>query len=104
MARLSLPRTIPFTYQWDETFDVGLDTGTPVDDRDYQVPFDFTGRIAKITVELGETSTTPEAVIRFLGEMQARARDAERAAPGVAPASQPVDSRPRQQCDLPGHR
>ena len=24
---------------WDETFDIGADTGTPVDDADYQVPF-----------------------------------------------------------------
>ena len=28
----------------DETFDVGVDTRTPVDDDDYQVPFRFTAR------------------------------------------------------------
>jgi hypothetical protein len=28
---------IPIILQFDETFDVGADTGTPVDDRDYQV-------------------------------------------------------------------
>ena len=28
----------------DETFDVGRDTRTSVDDRDYQVPFPFTGK------------------------------------------------------------
>jgi arylsulfatase len=37
----------------DETFNVGLDTGTPVDDQDYQVPFRFTGKINKLTVKLG---------------------------------------------------
>lgn len=89
-ARLAIPHTVPFTYQWDETFDVGLDTGTPVDDGDYQVPFAFTGRIGRITFDMGETSTTPEAVIRFFNEMQARARDAERPAPGVTPANQPA--------------
>jgi hypothetical protein len=26
------------TRQIDETFDIGADTGTPIDDRDYQVP------------------------------------------------------------------
>ena len=36
----------------DETFDVGVDTRTPVDDRDYQVPFRFTGKLDKLTVEL----------------------------------------------------
>jgi arylsulfatase len=38
---------------WDETFNVGLDTGTPIDDQDYQVPFRFTGTIGKLTVTLG---------------------------------------------------
>ena len=33
----------------DETFDVGSDTRTPVDDNDYQLPFRFTGNIAKLT-------------------------------------------------------
>ena len=37
----------------DETFDVGVDTRTPVDDKDYQVPFPFTGKIDKLTFKLG---------------------------------------------------
>ena len=48
-----MPRSLPITLPWDETFNVGLDTGTPVDDQDYQVPFRFTGKIAKLTVKLG---------------------------------------------------
>jgi arylsulfatase len=31
---------------WDETFDIGSDTGTSVDDHDYQIPFKFTAKIA----------------------------------------------------------
>ncbi|HWT08255.1 MAG TPA: arylsulfatase [Roseomonas sp.] len=96
VAQRSAPHTIPFTYQWDETFDVGMDTGTPVDDRDYQVPFAFTGRIGRIAFDTGETATTPEAVIRFLSEIQSRARDVERPAPGVAPAEPPVATPPRR--------
>jgi len=46
----------------DETFDVGRDTGTPVDDKDYQVPFAFTGRLVKLTVDLGPTTVTPQAL------------------------------------------
>ena len=38
----------------DETFDVGVDTRTPVDDKDYQVPFRFTGKLDKLTVKLEE--------------------------------------------------
>ena len=37
----------------DETFDVGIDTRTPVDDKDYQVPFRFTGTLDKLTFKLG---------------------------------------------------
>jgi hypothetical protein len=33
----------------DETFDVGVETRTPVDDRDYRVPFRFTGKLNKLT-------------------------------------------------------
>jgi len=37
----------------DETFDVGHDSGTPLGDKDYQVPFRYTGRVGKVTVKLG---------------------------------------------------
>jgi arylsulfatase len=47
-----MPHSLPITLPWDETFNVGLDTGTPVDDQDYQVPFRFTGKIVKLTVKL----------------------------------------------------
>jgi hypothetical protein len=52
VATRKIPHTIPFLLTIDETFDVGLDTRTAVDDEDYQVPFGFTGKIAKLTVEL----------------------------------------------------
>jgi arylsulfatase A-like enzyme len=48
-----MPRSLPIALMWDETFNVGLDTGTPVDDQDYQVPFKFTGKINKLMVKLG---------------------------------------------------
>ncbi|MEO3475943.1 arylsulfatase [Roseomonas sp. CAU 1739] len=95
-ARRTIPQTTPITFAWDETFDVGFDTGTPVDDRDYQVPFNFTGRIAKITFDVGEATVTPEVMIQFLNEIQARARDAERPAPGVAPAAAPAAPAPQR--------
>ena len=44
-----MPKSLPITNAWDETFNVGIDTGTPVDDADYQVPFPFTGKIDKLT-------------------------------------------------------
>jgi arylsulfatase A-like enzyme len=49
----TIPHTIPFLMSIDETFDIGIDTRTSVDDKDYQVPFRFTGKIAKLTIKLG---------------------------------------------------
>ena len=51
VADKKVSHTIPFLMAIDETFDVGVDTRTPVDDEDYQVPFAFTGKIVKVTVE-----------------------------------------------------
>ena len=48
-----MPRSLPVVLPWDETFCVGVDTGTPVDDQDYQVPFRFTGELGKLTVKVG---------------------------------------------------
>ena len=49
----AMAKSVPISIMWCETFNVGLDTGTPVDDKDYQVPFRFTGKISKLTVETG---------------------------------------------------
>jgi len=38
----------------DETFDVGEDTGTPVN-LNYDVPFKFTGQIENVVINLGQT-------------------------------------------------
>jgi hypothetical protein len=65
VAAQTLDHTVPLTMPWDETFDVGSDTGTPVDDQDYQVPFRFTGTIDKLTVSLDEPKLTPTDMQRL---------------------------------------
>ncbi len=67
-------RLQPFIWAWDETFDVGLDAGTSVDDADYQAPFAFTGTLGKITFDLGETSMTSDAIEAMMEEL-AKKRD-----------------------------
>ena len=47
-----MPYTIPFVITVAESFDVGMDTRTGVDDNDYQPPFRFTGTIDKLTIKL----------------------------------------------------
>ena len=51
-ATSKMPHTIPFLMSIDETFDVGVDLRTPVEDKDYQVPFKFTGKLNKLTISL----------------------------------------------------
>jgi arylsulfatase len=51
--RKTIPHTIPILMSIDETFDVGVDTRTGVDDFEYRVPFRFSGKIDKLTYNLG---------------------------------------------------
>ena len=66
VATEKMERTIPLILQWDDTFDVGEDTGTPVDDRDYQVPFNFTGKIDRLTIAVDEPKLTREDEKRLM--------------------------------------
>jgi arylsulfatase len=58
VARHVMERSIPSAVQGDESFDIGHDTGSSVELRDYRPPFAFTGRIERFVVTLGE-STLP---------------------------------------------
>ena len=69
VAKKSLPKTQPIVWAWDETFDIGRDTGTSVNNEDYSVPFPFTGTIRKITVDLGESTATAEAIKEMMKEL-----------------------------------
>jgi arylsulfatase A-like enzyme len=72
----TLEHTVPLTLPWDETFDVGSDTGTPVNDQDYQVPFNFTGKIDKLTITVAPPVLTP-ADLQRLKDAAASAADAK---------------------------
>ena len=52
-ARTTVKRTVPAAFTASETFDVGVDLGSPVS-LDYfdRRPFAFTGQIGKVEVEL----------------------------------------------------
>ena len=51
VAQGRIDRTIPIRISLDEGLDVGEDTGTPVTPS-YDVPFKFTGKIEKVTIDL----------------------------------------------------
>jgi hypothetical protein len=59
VARKTMPHTIPIIMTNDETFDIGIDLRTPVDFT-YEVPFRFTGKIDKLTYNLGPNQMSAE--------------------------------------------
>jgi len=69
VATQKMERTLPLIMQWDETFDIGSDTGTPVADQDYQCPFAFTGKLNKLTLTIDRPQLTP-ADIKMLEQAQ----------------------------------
>jgi arylsulfatase len=68
----SMPKSLPIGIGWVETFNVGIDTGTPVDGKDYQVPFPFTGKLDRLTVKLGPEELTPEEQEMIYGTLRNR--------------------------------
>jgi arylsulfatase len=72
VATQTMDRTLPFILQWDENFDIGADTGTPVDDKDYQIPFTFAGKIERLTLTINRPKLSPQDIER-LKEGQATA-------------------------------
>lgn len=52
VATQVMEQTLPMILQWDESFDIGSDTLTGVDDADYQAPFPLTAKLDRLTVAL----------------------------------------------------
>lgn len=65
-----MEHTLPLILQWDESFDIGSDSGTPVDDKDYQCPFTFTGKLSKLTVKMDRPQLSPEDVKKLEAAMR----------------------------------
>jgi arylsulfatase A-like enzyme len=61
VARNTMEYSIPLIMQWDENFDIGADTGTPVSE-DYQVPFTFTGKLNKLELTIDRPKLSPEDI------------------------------------------
>jgi arylsulfatase A-like enzyme len=71
---ITMPRTLPMILQWDESFDIGSDTLTGVNDADYKPPFKFTGKLNKLTIKVDRPKLTEED-IKKLENTQAIAVD-----------------------------
>ena len=57
-----MPKTLPFILQWDESFDIGSDTLTGVNDEDYTPPFPLTAKLNKLTLKIDRPQLSPEDI------------------------------------------
>jgi hypothetical protein len=76
VATRKLEKTLPAILQWDESFDIGSDTLTGVNDADYKPPFPLTAKLNKLTIKVDEPQLSPED-IKKLEESLKRAADAK---------------------------
>ena len=60
-------KTLPMILQWDESFDIGSDTLTGVNDADYKPPFPLTAKLNKLTLKVDRPQLSP-ADIKTLEE------------------------------------
>ena len=59
---ITMPHTLPMILQWDESFDIGSDTLTGVNDADYTPPFALTAKLIKLTIKVDRPKLTPEDI------------------------------------------
>jgi len=60
-----MAKTLPMILQWDESFDIGSDTLTGINDADYMPPFALTAKLDKLTLKVDRPELT-EADIKAL--------------------------------------
>ncbi|AUB80652.1 arylsulfatase [Candidatus Thiodictyon syntrophicum] len=72
VATKRMEKTLPMILQWDESFDIGSDTLTGVNDADYRPPFPLTAKLVKLTIKVNRPELTP-ADIEKLKEADAKA-------------------------------
>jgi len=48
--------------QWGESFDIGSDTLTGINDADYTPPFPLTAKLNKLTIKVDRPQLTPEDI------------------------------------------
>jgi arylsulfatase len=65
-----MEQTIPIILAWDENMDIGSDTGTPVNDKVYQVPFAFTGTIDSLKLVIDRPQLTDADKAQLEAEMK----------------------------------
>jgi hypothetical protein len=74
VATKRMEKTLPMILQWDESFDVGSDTLTGVNDADYKPPFPLTAKLNKLTIKVDRPQLSPEDIKRLQTAMQEKTK------------------------------
>jgi hypothetical protein len=69
-----MPKTLPMILQWDESFDIGSDTLTGVNDADYKPPFALTAKLNKLTIKVDRPQLSPEDTRKLQAAMNEKAK------------------------------
>jgi arylsulfatase A-like enzyme len=69
-----MKRTLPMILQWDESFDIGSDTLTGVNDEDYKPPFPLTAKLDKLTIRIDRPKLSPEEIQKLEAAMREKAK------------------------------
>jgi arylsulfatase len=69
-----MEQTLPMILQWDESFDVGSDTLTGVNDADYTPPFALTAKLNKLTINVNRPQLSPEDIKKLEAAMTEKAK------------------------------
>jgi arylsulfatase A-like enzyme len=74
VASKRMERTLPMILQWDESFDIGSDTLTGVNDADYRPPFPLTAKLEKLTIAVDRPQLSPADAARLEAAMKEKAK------------------------------
>ena len=74
VATKQMPRTLPMILQWDESFDIGSDTLTGVNDADYTPPFPLTAKLNKLTIKVDRPQLSPDEIQKLQSAMEEKAK------------------------------
>jgi hypothetical protein len=74
VATKRMEKTLPMILQWDESFDIGSDTLTGVNDADYKPPFPLTAKFNKLTIKVDRPQLSPADIQKLQAAMREKAK------------------------------
>jgi hypothetical protein len=66
----AMPKTLPMILQWDESFDVGSDTLTGVNDADYKPPFALSAKLNRLTIKVDRPQLSKADIAKLEAAMK----------------------------------